>query len=118
MEAKAQSRQKFILMSHRKLRRVVNEIRGKNAIEAVHILRFMPYFASNVVLKNLQAAISNAQQKYGDLASPERLYVSAVMVDEGPAYKRFRPRAQGRIYKIEKPTAHLTLEVKVRAKES
>jgi large subunit ribosomal protein L22 len=117
MEATARSKQRYILMSHRKLRRVVNQIRGKAVPEAMSILQFMPYFASGVVLKNLQAAVSNAEQKYGELATPERLVISAVMGDEGPAYKRFRPRAQGRVYKIEKPTAHLTVEVKVKTKE-
>lgn len=117
MEARAQSKQRYILMSHRKLRRVANQVRGKAVPEAMNILHFMPYFASTVILKNLKAAVSNAEQKYGDLASPERLTISAIMIDEGPAHKRFRPRAQGRVYKIERPTAHLTVEVKVKAKE-
>lgn len=114
MEAKAQSKQRYILMSHRKLRRVANQVRGKNAIEAMHMLRFMPYVASSVILKNLKAAVSNAVQKYGETASPDNLMISAIMVDEGPAYRRFSPRAQGRVYKIEKPTAHITVEVKVK----
>ncbi len=115
MEAKARSKQRYILMSHRKLRRVVNEVRGKNVPEALQILRFMPYAASKVVLKNLIAAARNAEQKYGDQASAERLVISSIMVDEGPAYKRFRPRAQGRVYKVETPTAHLTVEVMVKS---
>ncbi len=114
MEAIARSKQRFIQMSHRKLRRVANAVRGKGVVEAYQLLRFMPYFASDVILKNLKAAVSNAGQKYGDLGSPEGLVISYIGVDEGPAYKRFRPRAQGRIYKIEKPTAHLTIEVKIK----
>lgn len=117
MEPKAQSKQRYILMSHRKLRRVANQVRGKAVPEAMDILRFMPYFASKVIYKNLKAAISNAGEKYGEQASPERLVISSITVDEGPAYKRFRPRAQGRVYRIEKPTAHLTVEVKVKVKE-
>jgi large subunit ribosomal protein L22 len=115
MESTASSKQRYILMSHRKLRRVANEIRGKSVVEAYHILRFMPYFASDVILKNLKAATSNAVQKFGERATPDKLEISAIMVDEGPAYRRFKPRAQGRIYKIEKPTAHLSIEVKVKA---
>lgn len=115
MEATAQSKQRYILMSHRKLRRVANEIRGKSVPEAFFMLRFMPYFASDVILKNLKAAIANAEQKYGERGSAGNLVVSAIMVDEGPAYKRFKPRAQGRVYRIEKPTAHLTIEVKTKS---
>ena len=115
MEATASSRQRYILMSHRKLRRVANEIRGKNAQEAYQMLRFMPYFAAKVILKNLVSAISNAQVKFGEGIATESLIISYIAIDEGPAYRRFKPRAQGRIYKIEKPTAHLTLELKVKA---
>jgi large subunit ribosomal protein L22 len=107
----ASSSQRYIIMSHRKLRRVVNVIRGKHAVEALNILRLMPYDAATVVLKKLVEAIYNAKQKYD--VSPSSLVVSQVFVDEGPAYKRFKPRAQGRMYKREKPTAHLTLTVSV-----
>lgn len=115
MEATAQSKQRYIRMSHRKLRRVANEVRGKDVPEAFQILRFMPYFAAQVLLKHLRTAVANAAVKYGEKASPERLMVSSVLVDEGPAYRRFKPRAQGRIYRIEKPTAHVTVEVKIKA---
>jgi large subunit ribosomal protein L22 len=107
----AQARQTFILMSHRKLRRVVNTIRGKSATEAMGILRLMPYDAARVVYKKLNDAIHNARVKYG--ADLSNLMVHKVLVDEGPAYRRIRPRAQGRVYRREKPTAHLTVCVKV-----
>jgi large subunit ribosomal protein L22 len=109
----ASASQRYIIMSHRKLRRVVNEIRGKHAVEALNILRLMPYDAATVVLKKLVDAIYNAKIKYG--TAPSNLMVSQVFVDEGPAYKRFKPRAQGRMYKREKPTAHLTVIVSVLA---
>ena len=67
MEAKA--KQTDIKMTARKLRRVINEVRGKAVIEAQDMLRFMPYFAARVVEKNLKAAIANAQEKYGVLKS-------------------------------------------------
>jgi large subunit ribosomal protein L22 len=108
MEAKAQ--QKFILMSPRKVRRVINTIRGKKVTEAYQILRLMPYAASSVVLKKLIEAVSNAQVKFG--VGPDSLVVSTVFADEGPAYVRFKPRAQGRIYRREKQTTHLTICVK------
>lgn len=107
----ARSHQTFILMSHRKLRRVANEVRGKNAIEAATMLRFMPYFSAKVILKNLIAAIHNAKVKFGEDFAPETLFVSYIAVDEGPAHNRFKPRAQGRVYKIQVPTAHLTIEL-------
>jgi len=111
MEARAS--QRYIIMSHRKLRRVINTIRGKKVTEAYHILRFMSYDAAPVVLKKLIEAVSNAQAKF-KLENVDQLFVSQVFVDEGPAYRRFKPRAQGRIYRREKPTAHLTIAVQVK----
>jgi large subunit ribosomal protein L22 len=108
----AQSKQKYILMSPRKIRRVLNVIRGKRVVEAYDILRMMPYKASEVVLKKLIEAVSNARVKYG-VEDPSVLLSSAT-ADEGPAYRRFKPRAQGRIYRREKPTSHLTIAVQVK----
>lgn len=106
--------QRFVMMSHRKLRRIANEVRGKHALEAVAILRFMPHFSAKVILKNLMNAIHNAKVKMGDNFAPEALYVSFISIDEGPAYRRFKPRAQGRIYQIQKPTAHVNLQLSVK----
>ena len=103
MEAKA--RQTDIKMTARKLRRVINEVRGKSVIEAQDMLRFMPYF----VEKNLKAAVANAQEKYG--IGAEALKVSEIFADESVTYKRARTRAQGRMYKRLKRTSHLTLKV-------
>ena len=110
MEAKA--KQTNIKMTARKLRRVINEVRGKGAGEAVKILRFMPYIAAKVVLKNLNCAIANASEKWG--ATADTLVVSEIFADEGATYKRAKPRAQGRIYKRLKRTSHLTLKVKAK----
>ncbi|MBX2859787.1 MAG: 50S ribosomal protein L22 [Vampirovibrio sp.] len=103
----SQAKQKFILMSPRKIRRVINEVRGKKVLDAYNILRFMRYRAAGVVLKKLVDATNNAQVKYG--LKPEELVISQIYADEGPAYRRFKPRAQGRVYKREKPTSHLTV---------
>jgi large subunit ribosomal protein L22 len=108
----AVARQTFILMSHRKLRRVANEIRGKQVMEAFNILSLMPYRAAKVLLKKLIEATSNAHVLYE--VRPNELIIDQVLIDEGPAYRRFKPRAQGRIYRREKPTAHVTLRVKVK----
>jgi large subunit ribosomal protein L22 len=107
MEAKA--KQSNIKMTARKLRRVINEIRGKSVVEAQDMLRFMPYFAARVVEKNLKAAVANAQEKFG--AKADSLKVSEVFADESITYKRARPRAQGRMYSRLKRTSHLTLKV-------
>lgn len=107
MEAK--SRQTDIKMTARKLRRVINEVRGKAVVEAQKMLKFMPYFAARVVEKNLKAAVANAQEKYGTTA--DSLKISEIYADESVTYKRGKPRAQGRIYRRLKRTSHLTLVV-------
>ena len=107
------ARQTNISMPARKLRRVINELRGKSALEAAKILKFMPYFAARVVEKNLVAAIANANEKFGasaeDLA--EDLKISEIFADESATYKRGKPRAQGRIYRRLKRTSHLTVKL-------
>ena len=103
MEAKA--KQTDIKMTARKLRRVINEVRGKAVIEA----QDMPYFAARVVEKNLKAAIANAREQYG--VAPESLKISQIFADESVTYKRARTRAQGRMYSRMKRTSHLTLVV-------
>lgn len=107
MEAKA--KQTDIKMTARKLRRVINEVRGKKVLEAQDMLRFMPYFAARVVEKNLKAAVANAQEQFG--VSAESLKISEIFADESKTLRRGKPRAQGRIYKRLKRTSHLTLKV-------
>ena len=107
MEAKA--RQTNIKMTARKLRRVINEVRGKAVNDALDMLRFMPYFAARVVEKNLKAAAANAFEQAG--IKSDALKVSEIFADESVTYKRGKPRAQGRIYKRLKRTSHLTVKV-------
>ena len=107
MEAKA--RQTNIKMTARKLRRVINEVRGKSVNEALDMLRFMPYFAAKVVEKNVKAATANAFEMAG--VKSDALKVSEIFADESVTYKRGKPRAQGRIYKRLKRTSHLTVKV-------
>jgi len=107
MEAK--SRQTNIKMTARKLRRVINEVRGKKVVDAQDMLRFMPYFAARVVEKNLKAAVANAKEQFG--VEADKLKISEVFADESVTYKRARPRAQGRMYARTKRTSHLTLVV-------
>jgi large subunit ribosomal protein L22 len=105
MEAK----QKNIGMTARKLRRVINEVRGKAVIEAQDMLKFMPYFAARVVEKNLKQAVANAKEQFGFVA--ENLKISEIFADESVTLKRGKPRAQGRIYRRLKRSSHLTLKL-------
>lgn len=107
MEAKAI--QKDIGMPARKLRRVINVVRGKSVTDAIKILKFMPYFAARMVEKNLKAAVANATEQSGVTA--EQLKVSEIYADESKTLKRGKPRAQGRIYKRLKRSSHLTVKV-------
>src|SRR5919112_1186084 len=112
MEAKAQAR--YVRLSPTKARRVVDLIRGRQAAEAVAVLEFAPQAASEPVRKVVQSAVANARVKADKAAEPfdERLLVvQAAYVDEGPTMKRFRPRAQGRAYRIRKRTSHITVVV-------
>ena len=101
-------------MSGRISGRVVDLIRGKQAGEAVAVLEFAPQAASETVLKVVQSAIANARTKADRASEPfdeRKLVVQAAYVDEGPTMKRFRPRAQGRAYRINKRTSHITVVV-------
>jgi large subunit ribosomal protein L22 len=112
MEAKAQAR--YVRVTPQKARRVVDLIRGKQTGEAVAVLEFAPQAASETVLKVVQSAIANARVKATAASEPfdERLLVvQAAYVDEGPTMKRFRPRAQGRAFRINKRTSHITVVV-------
>src|SRR6185503_17375390 len=107
MEARAQAR--FIRVTPRKARRVVDLIRGLSATEAQAVLRFAPQAASEPVGKVLASAIANAEHNFK--LDTGTLVVSRAWVDEGPTLKRFRPRAQGRAYRINKRTSHITVVV-------
>jgi len=107
MEAKA--KQTDIKMTARKLRRVIDAVRGKAVVEAQQVLHFMPYFAAKVVEKNLKAAVANAKEQYG--VSADALKISEIFADESVTYKRARTRAQGRMYSRLKRTSHLTVKV-------
>jgi large subunit ribosomal protein L22 len=98
---------KFIRISPRKARLVVDTIRGKDLDEAQQILDFSDRAAARVVSKVLRSAAANAENNNG--LSADTLFVSRVFVDEGPTLKRFRPRAMGRATRINKRTCHITV---------
>ena len=106
-EVKAIAR--YIRMSPFKVRRVLDQIRGRSYREALIILEFMPYRACEPILTVLRSAVANAEHNAG--LDPAKLVVSQAYADGGPSLKRFRPRAQGRAYQIRKPTCHITIAV-------
>jgi large subunit ribosomal protein L22 len=100
---------KFVRMTPMKCRRVVDLVRGMPVGQALDVLRFDVHAASDPVGKVLASAIANAENnKQLDRAD---LYVAQAYVDEGPTLKRFRPRAQGRAFRIRKRTSHITIVV-------
>ena len=107
MEAKAIA--KMVRISSRKVKLVIDLVRGKSVGEAISILRLTPRAASPVVEKLIKSASANAEHNYDmDL---DNLFVKEIYVGEGPTLKRIRPRAQGRATQILKRTSHTTVVV-------
>ena len=108
MEAKAQVT--YVRISPRKVKIVLDLIRNKPVDEALAIVKFTPKAACEPVAKLLKSAIANAENNLN--MDTNSLYVAQAMVCPGPIMKRIRPRAQGRAYRIEKRTSHITLVLK------
>src|SRR5215468_5243490 len=106
---RARARATYVRVTPRKARRVIDLIRGLPTDEALTLLRFAPQAASEPIYKVVASAVANAEHNLG--LDPETLVVAAAYVDEGPVLKRFRPRAQGRAYRINKRTSHITVEL-------
>ena len=106
------ARVRHIRVTPQKARRVVALIKGKQAEEALAILKFAPQGASEPIYKLVASAIANARvkaDKDGEYLDEQDLYVANAYVDEGTTLKRFRPRAQGRAFQIKKRTSHITV---------
>jgi large subunit ribosomal protein L22 len=99
----------YVRVTPMKARRVIDLIRDMPAQDALQVLKFAPQAASEPVAKVLASAIANAENNFS--LDPDSLIISRAYVDEGPTLKRFRPRAQGRAYRIRKRTSHITIEV-------
>ena len=112
----AMARARYVHVSPMKARRVVDMIRGLPATEALNVLKFAPQAASEDVYKVVASAMANAEHN-AHLRDRDRLVVAQAYVDEGPTMKRFRPRAQGRAYRIRKRTCHITVVVESRDKK-
>ena len=103
------ARASYVRVTPMKARRVIDLIRDLPAQEALSVLKFAPQAASEPIAKVLASAIANAEHNFS--LDPDSLIISRAYVDEGPTMKRFRPRAQGRAYRIRKRTSHITIEV-------
>jgi large subunit ribosomal protein L22 len=110
MEVKAQA--KYVRIAPRKVRIVMDLVRGKNVNEALSILRFTPKRASRYIDKVLRSAVANAE--HNNNMMKDELYICRAHVDEGPTLKRFRPRAMGRAARINKRTSHITVVLRAR----
>lgn len=106
------ARVRHIRVTPQKARRVVDLVRGKNAQEALAILKFAPQAASEPIYKLVASAIANARVKADNenlRLNEDDLVIARAYVDEGATLKRFRPRAQGRAFRINKRTSHITV---------
>ena len=106
------ARVRHIRVTPQKARRVVALIKGKQAQEALAILKFAPQSASEPIYKLVAAGIANARvtaDKNGEYLVEQDVYVANAFVDEGTTLKRFQPRAQGRAFQIKKRTSHITV---------
>jgi len=105
--AKAYGR--YIRGSASKVRRVLDQIRGKTYRDALIMLEFMPYRSTSPITKVLRSAVANAENNLG--LDPASLIITSAMADMGPPMKRYRPRAQGRAFAIKKQTCHISISV-------
>ena len=107
MEAKAVA--KYVRIAPRKVRVVMNLIRGKNVADAFAILKFTPKVGADVIEKVLKSEVANAENNFD--MNVDKLYISSAYVDQGPTLKRIHPRSRGQAFSIFKRTSHVTVVV-------
>jgi large subunit ribosomal protein L22 len=108
---------KYVRMSPRKVRLVVDQIRGQNVNDAIAVLQFSKKAAAEPVGKTLRSAVANARNKAeegGDVLDVDELFVREAFVDEGPTLRRWRAAAMGRAAPIRKRTSHITVVVDIK----
>jgi len=105
MEIRAAAR--FVRISPRKVRLIMDQIRGKKIENALNMLSFAPQRGAGILLKLINSAVANAEQN--SEIDVDTLYIKRIYADEGPTLKRFRPRALGRATNIRKRSSHLTV---------
>lgn len=100
---------RYLRLSSKKVRRILDQIRGKKYTEAILILNFIPYRASKNIKKVLESAASNTIKQHD--YTKNNLIIRNAFANEGPVLKRSKARAQGRAFPIHKPTCHITIEL-------
>ena len=100
---------KYIRIAPRKVRIVMNLVRGKSVADALAILKFTPKVGADAVEKVLNSAIANAENNFD--MDRDRLFISSAFVDQGPTLKHIHPRSRGQAFKILKHTSHITVAV-------
>ena len=105
----AQAHGRYIRGSASKVRRVLDQIRGRTYRDALIMLEFMPYRSTEPITKVLRSAVANAENNLG--LDPSALVITTATADMGPPMKRYRPRAQGRAFAIKKQTCHISISV-------
>tara|TARA_B100001250_G_C19320554_1_gene580285 strand:+ start:174 stop:554 length:381 start_codon:yes stop_codon:yes gene_type:complete len=105
----AQAHGRYIRGSASKVRRVLDQIRGRTYRDALIMLEFMPYRSTEPITKVLRSAVANAEHNLG--LDPSSLVIATATADMGPPMKRYRPRAQGRAFAIKKQTCHISISV-------
>jgi large subunit ribosomal protein L22 len=113
MEAIAKAR--HVRQSARKVRQILDTVRGKQVEDAINVLHFSPKKAARVIEKTLRSAVSNAVNREGSEVDADKLFIKQAFCDEGPTMRRYRARAQGRANIIRKRTSHLTIVVAEKA---
>lgn len=104
-----------VRLSPQKGRLVADQIRGLGVDKALNILKFSPKKGARIIQKVVESAIANAE--HNDGADIDELRITRILVEQGPVFKRFRPRAKGRAAKILKPTCHIFVTVGDQSKE-
>ena len=109
MQNQISAKSKYIRLSPYKVQRILTQIKGKKYTDAMMLLEFMHYRPCKTIKKILKSAANNAINNHGQ--TKDQLLISEAFADKGPTLKRFQPRAQGRAFKIHKPTCHITLRL-------
>ena len=108
--SEAKATLKYARISARKVKIVADLIRGKNAGEALAIVKFTPKASSEIIEKLLKSAIANAENNHG--MNSANLYVDQIYANQGPTLKRIRPAAKGSAVRIRKRTSHITIKLR------
>nr|AYR06436.1 ribosomal protein L22 [Rhodogorgon sp.] len=111
MPDNTQATAKYLRLSPHKVRRILDQIRGKSYKEGLLLLEFMPYKACLTIRKLLESAAANMTKYYDH--KKNNLIIKKAFTDKGPTLKRFRARAQGRAFPIAKPTCHITIQLSI-----